>query len=73
MPVEMTMWRAPDRPAKLGADEYFVLGDFSQQAADSRLWETGAPGHPTYAVPQSYLIGVVTHIYWPPSRWRILR
>ncbi len=46
MPVEMTMWGAPDRPAKLGADEYFVLGDFSQQAADSRLWETGAPAIP---------------------------
>ena len=37
-----------------------MLGDFSQQAANSRFSETGAPGHPTYAVPQSYLIGVVT-------------
>ena len=57
----------------VAAGEYFVLGDFSQQSADSRLWESGAPGHPSYAVPESYIIGVATHIYWPPSRWRILR
>ena len=72
-PVQPAIWGTPERPAKLGAGEYFVLGDFSQQSADSRLWRTGAPGHPSYAVPESYLIGVVTHIYWPPSRWRILR
>jgi signal peptidase I len=62
-----------DRPAPLGADEYFVLGDFSSQAKDSRLWEHGAEGHPPYAVPESHIVGVVTHIYWPPSRMRILR
>jgi hypothetical protein len=37
------------------------------------LWLEGAPGHPPYAVPESYLHGVVTHVYWPPQRWRILR
>ena len=61
------------RPAKLGDDEYFVLGDFSPQAKDSRLWREGAPGHTPYAVPASHIRGVVTHIYWPPKRWRILR
>jgi signal peptidase I len=70
-PVQM--WGTPEKPAKLGADEYFVLGDFSAAAKDSRLWEKGAPGHNPYAVPASYMIGVVTHIYWPPSRWRIIR
>ncbi len=73
LPNQMTVWGTPDRPAKLGEGEYFVLGDFSQQSADSRLWQSGAPGHPSYAVPESNLIGVVTHIYWPPNRWRILR
>ena len=48
-----------------------MLGDFSA-GMDSRSGR-GAPGHPPYAVPESYLIGVVTHIYWPPSRWRVLR
>jgi signal peptidase I len=67
------LWGSPSKPARLGPDEYFVLGDFSANAFDSRLWQTGAPGHPPYAVPESYLIGVVTHIYWPPSRWRVLR
>lgn len=59
-------------PAVLGPDEYFVLGDFSAQSYDSRFWERGAPGHAPFAVPESYLRGVVTHIYWPPQRWRIL-
>jgi signal peptidase I len=64
---------AGSTPVKLGPDEFFVLGDFSAQAADSRFWETGAPGHAPYAVPESHIIGVVTHIYWPISRWRVLR
>jgi signal peptidase I len=60
-------------PARLGPDEYFVLGDFSAESSDSRFWEQGAPGHPPYAVPESHIIGVVTHIYWPISRWRTFR
>jgi len=67
------LWGSPERPAVLGNDEYFVLGDFSRQARDSRYWEQGAPGHPSYAVPESNMIGVVTHIYWPPERWRAFR
>lgn len=67
------LWGTKDRPAVLGNDEYFVLGDFSAQSKDSRLWREGAPGHNPYAVPESYLRGVVTHVYWPPQRWRILR
>ncbi len=60
-------------PVTLGDDEYFVLGDFSRRAVDARYWRIGAPGYPPYAVPESHLVGVVTHIYWPPSRWRIFR
>jgi signal peptidase I len=67
------VWGSPDNPARLAADEYFVLGDFSANSEDSRFWIKGAPGHPPYAVPASYISGVVTHIYWPPHRWRILR
>ncbi len=63
------LWGTPGHPAKLAADEYFVLGDFSPASRDSRLFESGAPGHPPYAIPASYLYGVVTHVYWPPSRW----
>jgi signal peptidase I, bacterial type len=67
------LWGSPQRPAKLEADEYFVLGDFSSRSFDSRLWEQGAFGHNPFAVPQTHMMGVVTHIYWPPSRWRTLR
>ncbi len=67
------IWGSPDRPAKLDNDEYFVLGDFSEQSEDSRFWQRGAIGHNPFAVPESYLIGVVTHIYWPPSRWQTFR
>jgi signal peptidase I len=69
----MTFWGSETRPAKLGPDEYFVLGDFSAMSKDSRLWEKGAPGHPPYAVPAANIVGVVTHIYWPPERARALR
>jgi signal peptidase I len=57
-------------PAILGSDEYFVLGDFTAAAADSRYWEKGAPGHPPYAVPADHITGVVTHIFWPWQRMR---
>lgn len=67
------IWGSEQHPAKLGPDEYFVLGDFSENSRDSRLWEHGADGHPPYAVPESHIIGVVTQIYWPPSRWRAFR
>lgn len=67
------VWGSPDHPAKLADDEYFVLGDFSQTSKDSRLWRLGSSGHNPYAVPESHLLGVVTHIYWPPSRWRVFR
>jgi signal peptidase I len=60
-------------PARLGTDEYFVLGDFSQRARDSRMWTTGAAGHSPYAIPASYIIGVATRVYWPPNRIRSLR
>lgn len=70
-PIELS--GTADNPALLADDEYFVLGDFSAQSADSRFWRTGAPGHHRYAVPKESLRGVVTHIYWPLSRLRILR
>jgi len=74
MPVMGGMpWGSPRRPARLAYDEYFVLGDFTQCAKDSRLWQQGAPGHAPFAVPKSHFHGVVTNIYWPPSRWRAFR
>ena len=73
LPPEQKVWGSRKNPVTLAADEYFVLGDFSAYSADSRLWTTGAPGHAPYAMPASYIVGVVTHIFWPPSRWRNLR
>jgi signal peptidase I len=60
-------------PATLGASEYFMLGDFSLISFDARYWKVGVPGHPSYAVPESHIVGIVTHIYWPPWRWRVFR
>lgn len=60
-------------PALLSKDEYFVLGDFSLQSSDSRMWTAGAPGYHRYAVPKQNILGVVTHTFWPLHRWRVFR
>lgn len=52
------------RQCVLGPAEYFVLGDFTTNAADSRFWGT---------VPAENIESVATLVYWPPARWRILR
>ncbi|WP_198001112.1 signal peptidase I [Gimesia fumaroli] len=66
------LWGSPERPAQLGDDEFFVLGDFSARSADSRTWKEGAPNRASYAVPESHLKGVVTHIIRPFHRMRVL-
>jgi signal peptidase I len=64
---------AGSSPVTLGSDEYFVLGDFPDNAFDSRFWKEGAPGHPPYAIPKPNIVGVVINVYWPPSRWTAFR
>jgi signal peptidase I len=54
----------PDTPLRLGADEYFVVGDFGEHSSDSRMY---GPIH------KADIVGVVTMVYWPPSRVRIVR
>jgi signal peptidase I len=51
-------------PFRLGENEYFALGDFSEVSSDSRHWGP---------VPRGTIEGVVTLRYWPPSRWHIFR
>jgi signal peptidase I len=51
-------------PFRLGVNEYFVLGDFSEVYSDSRHWGPVSRGN---------IEGVVTLRYWPPSRWHIFR
>ena len=61
------------RPIALGRDEFFVLGDNSPRAADSRYWTRAAAGHPPGALPRDRIMGRVTTIYWPVTRWRQFR
>ena len=66
-------WGSPDSPAKLGDGEHYVLGDFSRRSNDSRYWSEGKNNERPFAVPQSDIQGVVTHTYWPLSRWRAFK
>ena len=45
-------------------DSYFVLGDNSAASLDSRFWGF---------VPKRLMIGKAMVIFWPLTRWRILR
>jgi signal peptidase I len=45
-------------------DFYLMLGDNGPSSADSRVW-----GY----VPKENLVGRASFIWWPPSRWRIIK
>ena len=60
-------------PITLGENEYYLLGDNSRIARDSRLWETPVGNHQLGALPRENIKGTVTAIYWPPDRVRSLR
>ena len=51
-------------PKVLSDDEYFVLGDNRNNSNDSRAGWT---------VPRDNIIGRAWFIYWPPSRWGIVK
>jgi len=44
--------------------EYLMLGDNGPSSADSRIWGF---------VPEENIIGRASFIWWPPSRWRIIK
>lgn len=51
-------------PVKMGAEEYFVLGDNSINSKDSRVWKF---------VPEKNLVGKAFFVFWPPSGMRLIR
>jgi signal peptidase I len=54
--------RNPGDSVRLGADEYFAMGDNTRNSRDSRYWG---------AVPARNLLGPATVVYWPftSRRW----
>ncbi len=59
-----------DNRITLKSDEFYILGDNPAIANDARFWDGSFPGHQRGAMPGDQIIGRVTYIYWPPSRWR---
>jgi signal peptidase I len=58
---EPEMFAIRGQSLHLDADQYFVLGDNSRNAFDSRYWGP---------VPKKNLIGVVEGVYFPPRSWK---
>lgn len=54
----------PNQVIEVPADALFVLGDNSSSSHDSRYWGF---------VPRKLLIGEAVCIFWPVTRWRLLR
>lgn len=57
-------------PIRLGPGEYFLLGDNSAIAYDSRSFPDAAPGHQVGVVPRESILGRLMGIDWPPGRMR---
>jgi len=64
-------WGTPDRPMRLGNDEYWVLGDNSLMSGDGRYWgmPVELPAESLEAqpgvVPGRFLLGKAFFVYWP--------
>jgi hypothetical protein len=63
---------APERWEKLAAvsfvledDQFFMLGDNSQQSLDGRLWRGADAPDADYFVRRELLIGKALFVYWP--------
>ena len=52
------------QPTEVPKESYFVLGDNSASSHDSRFWGF---------VPRRLMVGKAMCIFWPITRWRILR
>lgn len=51
-------------PIRLGADEYFVMGDNRPHSSDSRTWGP---------ISESDIVGKVFFRYWPPDKTGLVR
>ena len=64
-------WGTPDRPMRLGGDEYWVLGDNSLMSGDGRYWgmPVDLPAESLEAqpgvVPGRFMLGKAFFVYWP--------
>lgn len=62
--LQIPKYNAAEEASEANVDGFMMLGDNSPSSQDSRVWGF---------VPRENIVGQASLVWWPPTRWRIIR